>query len=390
MLSTKELQVFRIIEHWKPERKVIAPELLADKNYKLFNYLYSLTKKTYSKLPIRKNGEDPFIHPINLVLNLKAAKVIDEVTLSIALIHDLIEEEVDLFIQQNKLDEKDYKAAEKVERYEQQFFDNFSKELISFCQESGVSIPKTEIVIETLRLLTRHKRHFYYTSIAEIFSCKNNEIKEKAIQIKLADRIHNVLTIEEFDETKRIYECFKNLFILNNTKKYLIDQYGDLKNFHENFSSTEKLFNKCCKATYDAFLTICNNCSSKNIEWAIPILQIAFKKFEFEVSGLREVTKLNQKEVHPIRLFQGVVRKYDCTLHKEIDKFNSLTKKEVDYCKKFFADYSYSKEQLKAIVDYKDAYSLKEVIASLLYIPNYFIHQFICSELSPEGRIRVK
>jgi len=391
MLSNyKELQVFRTLEHWKPARKVIsAEELFGPKNnsFPMFNYLYSLTEKTYSRLPVRKNGENSFIHPINLVLNLKAARVVDGLILSIALIHDLIEEEVDLYLQENKLDEKDYKTAEKLDKYEKQAFDKFSRELISFCQQENVSIAKAEAVIETLKLLTRHKRHFYYTSIAEIFSCPNKEIKEMAIQVKLADRIHNVLTIEEFDEIRRIYECFKNLFILNNSKKYLLDKFGDAIHFHENFSSTEKLFNKCAKATYDAFLTICNSCAKKGIDDAIPILQLAFKKFEFEISGLYEVTKLNEKEVHPLRLFQGVVRKYDCILHKEISQFNLLTRKEMDYCSRFFADYSYSKEQLRAIIDYKDAYSLKEVIASLLYNPKYFIHQFICSELSPEGRI---
>src|SRR3989344_2317755 len=281
MLSkNKELQVFRILEHWKPAKKILSAEELFDaKNHSfpMFNYLYSLTKKTYSRLPIRKNGEDPFIHPVNLVLNLKSARIEEGVVLSIALVHDLIEEEVDLHLQENKLDEKDYKAAEKLDKYERQILDKFSKELISFCQQENISLPKAEAVVETLKLLTRHKRHFYYTSIAEIFSCQNNKIKEMAVQVKLADRIHNVLTIEEFDEIRRIYECFKNLFILNNSKKYLLDKFGDAIHFHENFSSTEKLFNKCAKATYDAFLAICNSCAEKGLDDAIPILQLAFK-----------------------------------------------------------------------------------------------------------------
>jgi hypothetical protein len=60
---------------------------------------------------------------------------------------------------------------------------------------------------------------------------------------------------------------------------------------------------------------------------------------------------------------------------------------EYDYCKKFFPDYNFTEEQIRAIIDYKDSYSLKEVIAYLLYLPDYIVKGFLSSELTVKGRI---
>ena len=87
-------------------------------------------------------------------------------------------------------------------------------------------------------------------------------------------------------------------------------------------------------------------------------------------------------------MYQGIVRKYDARLHHERDKFESIKKEELEYCHKFFADYGYEKKQLQAILDYKDAYALKEVVAYLLYQPEFVIHGFLSSELSKKGRIK--
>jgi len=87
-------------------------------------------------------------------------------------------------------------------------------------------------------------------------------------------------------------------------------------------------------------------------------------------------------------LYQGVVRKYDARLHHEWEKFYSLKRAEMTYCRHFFSDYGFDKEQLQAILDYKDAFSLKEVVAYLLYKTDYVVSGFLCSELSQKGRIK--
>ena len=120
------------------------------------------------------------------------------------------------------------------------------------------------------------------------------------------------------------------------------------------------------------------------------MLQLAFHKFAWEKSGVWAVTDVSIDETHPMRLFQGIIRKYDARLHLERDKFNEMRQKEIDYCQKFFADYNFNEEQIEAIITYKDAYALREVISMLLYAPWYVINNFACSKLCSRGMVCMK
>jgi len=113
------------------------------------------------------------------------------------------------------------------------------------------------------------------------------------------------------------------------------------------------------------------------------ILQLAFKKFALEKSGAKMVTGFN-KEAHPMRLFGGIIRKYDYRLHHQWKLFDKVKESEIRYCKKFFADFKFTPSQIQAILDYKDAYALKEAIAFLLYVPKYVISGFLHSDLFKE------
>lgn len=209
-------------------------------------------------------------------------------------------------------------------------------------------------------------------------------LKERALQVKLADRMHNILCLDCFDGEERIYQCFKNLFILNNAKKFLLDsQQKGIKNH----AATKKLFKKCCKATFDSFWEICRH-SSKDIAIIQSMLQLAFHKFAIEKKGLQKVTDIDEQEMHPMRLFHAVVRKYDARLHHEYELFEMMKKQEREYCRRFFVNHKFTPQQLQALIDYKDAYALKEVVARLLYDPNYVISGFLAQELSREGRIK--
>jgi len=219
-----------------------------------------------------------------------------------------------------------------------------------------------------------------------MFQHQDEKIKEIAIQVKLADRTHNILSIECFGEEKRNYQCFKNLFILNNTKKYLLEDPARIS-YSRDIPPTQLLFKRCAKATYDAYQRLCYLTMKKGIGDTKSMLQLAFKKFALEKEGVWEVTKADPEETHLMRLFHGIVRKYDARLHHEWDKFEAMKEAEYDYCRKFFADFNFTEEQIKALVDYKDAYSLKEVVAYLLYLPDYVIHRFLSSELTEDARI---
>ena len=144
----------------------------------------------------------------------------------------------------------------------------------------------------------------------------------------------------------------------------------------------ERLFNKCCKATYDAFYTICTLCKEKKeIKEIVPMLQLSFKKFALEQEGVLVVTKMRKNETHLVRLFQGVIRKYDARLHHEWDKFERRVQNEINYCQQFFRDFKFSKEQIHAIIDYKDAYALREIVTYLLYRSEYVIKGFEYSKM---------
>jgi hypothetical protein len=262
------------------------------------------------------------------------------------------------------------------------------KKLNGFCHKRDVCAQTVEEIVEIAKLLTRHKRDFYYRSISQIFQHSKDDIKEKAIQIKLADRMHNILSIETFDNGQRIYACFKNLFILNNTKKYLLDKYGKHMFTGKKLNPTEILFKRCAKATYEAFLTICHRCLALGIGEIKSMVQLAFKKYAMEKRAVWKLTRPRRKEIHLMRLFHGIVRKYDYRLHHEWDMYKICKADEENYCRRFFADYKFSSEQINAILHYKDAYSLKEVIANLLYLPDYFVAQFLSSELTKRGRIK--
>lgn len=379
------------LEHWQPIHEILPPDTFLDPQnhyFSFFSALYFKTKKLYRKVPARKDGEDPFIHPLNVIRNLRKAGIADGITLCAGLLHDFIEEEVDIYKGEKKIP-KTAAGRALLDKYEEKVFAGFGKEVLDLCAKTKTPPGNCSQVLEALQLLTKHKRHFYYGYISAIFNCPEAALKERALQVKLADRMHNILCVDCFSGEEQIYQCFKTLFILNNVKKYLLDcsdENGPKKSW--NLAATKKLFKKCGKATYDAFLIICRESAQKEIALVQAMVELAFHKFSIEKEGLRKVTEINEKEMHPLRLFQAVVRKYDARLHHEYEIYELMRKQEMAYCKRFFADYKFTTEQLQALIDYKDAYALKEVMARLLYDEEYVISGFLAQELSKEGRIR--
>lgn len=380
--ETPEHQTYKILEHWQPKNEVLLVEELTEKkSNSLFSQLYKKAKSEYKHFPLRKNGKNPFTHPLNVVWGLRKAQIDDQITLCAGLLHDLIEEKVDEFKLKKNI-KKTPESIKQLDEYEQELCKQLEKEIEKLCKKDQLNVKSAKELMQLLEMLTRHKRHFYYRSISAIFNCPNEALKEKAIQIKLADRIHNIQSVECFNEEERIFQCFKNLFILNNTKKFLQQKYEKDNDPNKNAHPTEKLFKKCSKATYDAFWSVCRTSTQKGkIVEVESMLHLAFKKFTWEKGGLWAITEINANENHPMHLFQGIIKKYDARLHQEWDKFEQLKDKEKEYCHNFFMDYNFSNEQLDAILEYKDAYALKEVVAKLLYDSEYVIDGFACSKL---------
>ncbi len=378
MKDSKERKVFKILDYWKKVMEVMPPEKIVDKNsdlFPLFDYLYTETRQLYTKMPDRKNGDDPFLHPLNIVLALKDSDIDDGVTLCAGLVHDYVEEKVDLYKKKHRVEEN-RRGIAILDEYEEDVFEEVTRAMHIFAKENAIPVKVVDEILLIMKLLTRHKRDFYYRSIRTIFLCEDEEIKEKALLIKLADRMHNIVTIECFNEQEQIYQCFKNLFILNNVKKYIIEKYGEDVFTQEEKPPIELLFKGCAKATYEAFFKICKLARQKGIEEVVSVLQLAFKKFELEEAGTREVTAPTKKDIHPIRLYKGIIHKYDYRLHHKWQHFEKLKESECEYSKKFFVDFNFSDKQIQAIIDYKDSYAMKEVIAYLIYIQDYFIAGF--------------
>ena len=198
LVDSPEYGYFEVLRKWT--RATNLPELeksmkkVRSEN-KFFDYLYKRTKDLYSKMKLRKDGENPFLHPLNLVLNLQRAQIDDEIILCGALTHDYIEEKVDLYKDEKKIDQKSKSGIKILDQYEEKLFVEWEEELVAFAESNSYPINKVHQLISVVKLLTRHKRDFYYRSIADMFTYEDKEIKDMAIQIKLADRIHNILCI---------------------------------------------------------------------------------------------------------------------------------------------------------------------------------------------------
>ena len=384
--NSQAYKSYKILKHWKPTDQILPANKLFNKKDPLFplmEYIYKRVEGFYSRLPKRKNGQEPFIHPVNVVLGLKDAGIKDQITLAAGLLHDAVEERVDLYRDDENIIE-DKKGIKVLDNYEIKVFEKVEKELKEFCKEKNIEKEVVDEIISIVKLLTRHKRDFYYKSIFYIFHYKDEKIKEKAILVKLADRMHNILCVESFSGQKRNYACFKNLFILNNVKKYIIERKGQEAFMKEPLPPIGKLFKRCSKSTYDAFLKILELCNANGIIGIRSMIQLAFKKFALEKGGTKGVTSLNKKEVHPLRLYGGIIRKYDLRLHHQWRRFDAIENNEKRYCEMFFSDYNFSEDQIQAIIDYKDAYALKEVVTFLIYLPDYIVSRFEYSDIFRE------
>ena len=389
----KRKKHFEALRAWEPVKLIIRPEEIFDiRNplYPLCENLFYKCRDLYQKMPLRKNGFDSFLHPINVIANLKNSGVTDQITLLCGLMHDYIEEIVDLYKAEKKLNEDDLSSRQILDEYEVKQVILFETELNEFCTKNNIDTDVVEKIIETIKLLTRLKRDYYYKSISYIFNCKDPEVRERAIQIKLADRIHNIMSIECFDESGRLYQCFKNLFIINSAKQFLIDLYGvdvfDWR-YSKEAKATERLFTHCGKATYSAYLVITNLASKNGLENVKSLLQLAFKKYKLEHAGLWAITDF-EDETHPMRLYQGIIRKWDARLHHEWQEWKRRVADEKKFCLQFFSEYDFSEKQIQAILDYKDAYSLKEVVSYLLYDNDYVLTSFLSRQLDGRGRLR--
>lgn len=415
---------FSKIEIWPPIKailpidKIIKNNKFSRKEKALITYCYDLAYEIYKKIPPRDNGEESFIHPMNVVRYLDLVKG-DCSTLCAGFLHDIIEEQVDL-----EAKEKNIKDFSSIDHLEIKYETEIENKLKNFCSHNHIEPGSIDMIMQLIKILTRHKIHLYYRSISEIFRCDNPEIKARAIMIKLADRYHNIQTLEQYDNKDRIYQCFKNLFILNNTKtflnnirtllnntKTLLDNTKTLLNntktlvnktkaLLRNYKNTGfpfypsivRLFTKNSKATFEALFKISTELmKNKVVEKEAVYLNLALGKYIFVERGLLNVTTTRFKKSkvsHPSKLYDGIIKKYDCKLHHQEKEFSDALKEELDYFKiALNIPSSVNDNDIMKCIDYKDSIALMEVILRLIYKEHYYIEGFECSCLCSHGKI---
>jgi hypothetical protein len=379
-------QIYEEVSVWEPLKGCSLEQLLkyTSAENEAFSSLYQHQEAQH--FPLRRNGDEFLTHPINVAHFLQKAKA-DYLTVISGLLHDFIEDSVSKYEKSPETGE--LRTIEQLDLYEGEVISNLHQEVNNCLIKCDYADNKANMIMEVVTHLTRHKRHRYYRSIAGIFHGRNEDVKKREVQVKLADRMHNILTLGNYFEEDKIYQCFKNVFILNNAKRYLhhqkeISDKDVLYTSEEN--TTQKLFHKCCKATYSACLSVYNFSLNQGIREIEGYIQLFFEKYNQQIGGLWGVNEWNDEREHPSKLYDGIIRKYDAQLHGERDEFQRRENLEIEFCQEFFFKHHFNSRQLKAIIHAKDAHAIKAIIGMLLYDKNYTLKKFECSQLCNRGR----
>jgi len=380
-------EVYQYLRHLPLLTKTVRSTHFVDKTdklYPLFKHSYDISKKLYKRLGLRKDGTDSFLHPLNIANHLKQVGVTDVVTLSAALLHDYIEELVDIYKKEHGLTEQG-DDAKLLDDLELEYYNGLTQELIDVAKKHKLPTTKAILLADVVHVLTRQKRHFYYYSVASIFTEDSKAVRERAIHVKLADRLHNIACVDSFQPAGRLYQGYKSLYILNCAKKYLLTNYSE-KIFVSKSNTMERLFNKCAKRTYAVFQDTISACDSAYLRDVRYMLQLALKKYALQHNGLSIINSTDAFGDHPLTLYEGVVEKYDARLRKDWGHYDSFRTKEETFAKTFFD--GAKKSDIEQILWYKDAYVLKEVVARLIYHTDFIVADFVYNELTTEGQLK--
>lgn len=372
-------EVFEEIRIWEPSPKPVPLEELLEgiepeADRKFLTATYEITRDFYATQPRRKNGQEAFTHPTNVARYLRKARCQVGVVAA-GLLHDVLEDRLDKRAV-GLSDEPIFKDERA----------NLGKLVVSIAKETGFPREIAERIVEVVSVLTRHKADLYYKSISGIFTHDDPLVQVNAACVKMADRMHNIQTIENYEGEDQLYQCFKNIFILNNAKQLLARVTGGVFDSRMAYS-VEKLFKKCGKATFQALMRLDYEQDRPEVFQVCTVLALALRKYILEVRGLWKVTEYKLEPGVPVYyLYHGIIKKYDHKLHHEHKAFRRHVERELAYMRATFADLGLSDSDLLKADFYKDAIALREVVASLLYLEDYVIRGFECSALCRRNR----
>lgn len=380
-MSASAKVVFEEFQIWSPAAEPVPLDLLIEgmdpEDVAFVSSCYAVAQRLYAGMKPRRNGQSAFTHPTNVAMYLRLARCQPHV-IGAGLLHDVPEERLDL----RKAEEGESAAA-----VEGACRTRFVDDVIEASTEAGFPRDLAERVVEATWTLTRHKADLYYKSISGLFTHPDLSVRLVAALVKLADRMHNIQTIDNYADSDKLYQCFKNLFILNNAKQ-LVAEVRARKLDNRMVASLERLFKKCGKATFQALLRLAHTAHIEDQVFPlVTYLALALRKYTHEHKGLNKVT---EEELFPgaavVNLFHGIVKKYDHKLHHEDAQFEAHKERELLFCRETFASLELSDDDLMRALGYKDAMALGEVVASLLYREGYVIAGFECSRMCRRGR----
>src|SRR3989339_28949 len=104
MTLTPEHSAYQKLQLWEPISEILSAEVVFEQEHQfkpLFLFLYQKLQEAYKKFPRRRDGTNSFIHPFNVVLDLQKAEISDGITICAGLLHDYIEDSVDLYQKEN-------------------------------------------------------------------------------------------------------------------------------------------------------------------------------------------------------------------------------------------------------------------------------------------------
>jgi len=395
--------IFDEVKIWEPYAGVVPVEEItsgfAVQDKAFLEGCYGFVKDFYKNVPPRRDGSEAFSHPTNVANYLRLARCTAYVVAA-GLLHDVLEEAVDSERQSRKtMGYKDLSAVQ-ADRLLDGYRAQFGEKLVMISRNAGFPRNLAERVVTIVEVLTRHKSDMYYKSIFCIFNDPDEAVRLGGVLVKLADRMHNIQTIGIYHDEEKIYQCFKNIFILNQAKQLwnnlramvleaqLTGHYIDNQASQKKVYSLEKLIKKCGKATFQALMRIDHpqNPSPKMFQ-LMTYLALALRKYILEEKGLWKVTSVELKPgVKVQHLYDGIISKYDAKLHRKEKRFKMQMEQEIAYCKETFGELCLSDEEIIEAMHCKDAMALKEVVASFLYDKGFVISGFECSAMCRHGR----
>ncbi|MGI6683023.1 MAG: HD domain-containing protein [Myxococcota bacterium] len=374
-MPDRSAEVFEKFDIWPPSPEPVDVNILTDglpePDVRFIEACYEIAQGIVRESKRRRNGESRFTHPTNVAHFVKMAGCKPHV-IAAAILHDTVDEPIRLLIEEKGKD---------AEINEEELGKFVHGEILKATDETGYDRDLAELVYKIVLVLTHVDADRFYEGIGEIFSHYDYDIRLISVAIKLADRLHNIRTIENYVDEDRLYQCFKNVILLNYAKALLTDIKANghqhpLKYVDDEITKAiELLFKKCGKATFQVLQCLTHaERSDSNVFPVLAYLSLGLEKYHHQKGGLDEITDgALEIGVSIPNLFHGIIHKYERKLYRDHEAFQKIVDNELEYCKDIFSNEHLTDDELLVAIHYKDALALGEVVALLLYKEGYVV-----------------